>query len=69
MKLNDIRCILAIIILILIMMMAFGLFSLSIPTENKDLVNFLLGGASTWCGTIIGHYFGDPDKREGRINT
>lgn len=64
MKLHNIRFILAVIVLILAVGLACGLFSVNIPSENKDLINFILGAVSTWCGTVISHYFGDPDKLE-----
>lgn len=64
MKLHNIRFILAVIVLILAIGLACGLFNVEIPKENKDLINFILGAASTWCGTVISHYFGDPDKLE-----
>lgn len=62
MKLHNVRFILAIIVLFLAMGMALGLFSFQIPAENKDLINFILGAVSTWCGTVLSHYFRDQDK-------
>jgi len=64
MKLHNIRFILALVIFILAVGLAVGLFNGEIPKENKDLINFFLGTVASWSGSIISHYFGDPDRTE-----
>lgn len=64
MKLHSIRFVIALMVLFLAVGLAFGLFSVEIPEKNKDLINFFLGAVSTWAGSIISHYFGDPDRSE-----
>lgn len=36
-----------------------ALFTTTVPAANKDFVNFLLGGLSTFTGAAIFFYFGD----------
>lgn len=61
-KVNFVRYLLTTSIIIFVFILLISLFYFSIPTENKDLVNILLGAIIGWASSIVSFYFGSSDK-------
>lgn len=61
-KVNFVRYLLTIAIIIFVLILLVSLFYFSIPAENKDLVNILLGAVIGWASSIVSFYFGASDK-------
>lgn len=65
MNLRNVRLALAIILILSMVSMLFGLFFVEAPDRNKDLINFGLGAMVGYVTSVISHFFGDPDRQEG----
>ena len=61
-KVNFVRYLLTTSVIIFVLILLVSLFYFSIPTENKDLVNILLGAVIGWASSIVSFYFGASDK-------
>lgn len=61
-KVNFVRYLLTTSIIIFVLILLVSLFYFNIPTENKDLVNILLGAVIGWASNIVSFYFGSSDK-------
>lgn len=61
-KVNFVRYLLTASVIIFVLILLVSLFYFSIPTENKDLVNILLGAVIGWASNIVSFYFGASDK-------
>lgn len=64
---NNIRGYITTAVLVFTMYLLITLFTLNIPSENKDLVNITLGAVIGWVSTIISFYFGSTDKQKGDV--
>lgn len=60
----NIKIIISISVLIFAMFLLVSLFFFDIPTENKDLVNILLGSVVGWVSAIVSFYFGSNEKKD-----
>lgn len=60
------RDVFGIIIILAFAAVVLALFVFTIPEENKDIVNFMLGQLSALAGAVIGYHYtkskGDEDK-------
>lgn len=57
------RALISLIMLAFILFYMVSLFFFNIPTENKDLVNILLGAVVGRVDSIITYYFAPSDSR------
>lgn len=62
MRLPNIKILISSVVLLFALFLLVGLFFFDIPTENKDLVNILLGSVVGWTGSIVAFYFGSTDR-------
>lgn len=57
------RSVISFVILLFILAYTLSLFVFSIPVENKDMVNILLGTILGRVDNIITYYFGDTHEK------
>lgn len=65
----NIKIIISISALVFVMFLMVSLFFFRIPTENKDLVNILLGSVVGWVSAIVSFYFGSTERKDRYFDT
>lgn len=66
MNIRSSRLVLALITLLACNICVAGLFFITIPKDNRDLINIALGAMLGMTGTVLSFYFGDinrPDRK------
>lgn len=45
-----------------------GLFFVSMPQENNNLINIVIGFIAGYVSSQVGYYFGDTDRHKKGVN-